>query len=82
MSYIENRRSEPRTRVNEGGLITLDEHTSIGCFVHDISAGGIKITLLDAISVPNTFVLIAPCVGDKVCQVVWRTDEMIGAKFE
>jgi hypothetical protein len=82
MSYFEDRRSEPRIRVNERGLVTLDEHTSAGCFVHDISTGGVKITLLDAKAVPDTFVLSAPDLGVKVCNVVWRTDEMIGAKFE
>ncbi|KQO92012.1 hypothetical protein ASF33_17635 [Methylobacterium sp. Leaf92] len=82
MSYTEDRRSEPRIRVNDKGLITLDEHTSVGCFVHDVSAGGVKITLLDAKAVPSTFVLSAPDLGEKVCAIVWRTDEMIGAKFE
>jgi hypothetical protein len=82
MTYVEDRRSEPRIRVNERGLVTLDEHTSVGCFVHDISTGGVKVTLLDAKTVPDIFVLSAPDFGVKVCNVVWRTDEMIGAKFE
>jgi hypothetical protein len=82
MTYIEDRRAEPRCHVNERGSITLDEHTSVGCFVHDVSTSGVKITLLDANAVPSIFLLIAPCLGAKVCNVVWRIDEMIGAKFE
>ena len=53
----------------------------MACLIHDISAGGVRITMPDAKVVPTTFVLMATYLGDHVCRVVWRTDEMIGAMF-
>lgn len=81
MTDMDERRTEARWRVDQDGLISLDEHTSMGCLIHDISASGIKITLPNAKDVPDTFLLMASYLGDQVYQVVWRTDEMIGAKF-
>ena len=79
---MQERRAEPRFVSDESGCITLDEHTQIACLVHDFSLGGVKITLPDASRVPNTFLLTAPPLeGIKVCQIVWRSDEMIGAQF-
>ncbi|MGU3362120.1 PilZ domain-containing protein [Methylobacterium sp. M6A4_1b] len=76
------RRTEPRFRSDEAGRITVDEHTEIACLVHDFSLSGVKITLPDANLVPSTFLLAAPPLdGVKVCSIVWRTDEMIGAQF-
>jgi hypothetical protein len=81
MTDMDERRSQPRSRVDQNGLITVDEHTSMACLIHDISAGGVRITMPDAKVVPTTFVLMATYLGDHVCRVVWRTDEMIGAMF-
>lgn len=81
MTDMDERRTEARCRVDQDGLITLDEHTSVGCVIHDISATGIKITLPNAKDVPDTFLLMASYLGEQVYRVVWRTDEMIGAKF-
>jgi hypothetical protein len=77
------RRSEPRLRVGETGLIALDEHSSVGCLVHDVSAGGVRITLPDVDVIPDVFLLIASCLpAATVCHVVWRQEEMIGARFQ
>ena len=81
MPDMDNRRTESRCRIDQPGLITLDEHTSVGCLIHDISTHGIKITMPDATVVPMTFVLMASDLGEQLCTVVWRTDEMIGATF-
>jgi hypothetical protein len=81
MTDMDERRTEARCHVDQAGLITLDEHTSMGCLIHDISTSGIKITLLNAEDVPDTFLLMASYLGEQVYRVVWRTDEMIGAKF-
>ena len=78
---MDERRSEPRYRMDQSALITIDEHTSLGCLIHDISTHGVKITMPDASVVPVTFLLMASYLGDQVCKVVWRTDEMIGATF-
>lgn len=83
MNSLNERRAEPRTYVNEDGLIALDEHTSIGCLVHDLSASGVRVTSLKAREIPAIFYLTMPHLNaSKVCSVVWRTDEMIGATFQ
>ncbi|KQO73342.1 MULTISPECIES: PilZ domain-containing protein [unclassified Methylobacterium] len=79
---MQDRRAEPRILSDETGSITLDEHTEIACLVHDVSLGGVRITLPDAARVPSPFLLTAPPLdGIKLCHVVWRTDEMIGVQF-
>ena len=79
----EERRGEPRHRVNEGGLVVVDEHTLVPCLLHDRSASGVRLTMPDTKAVPTTFVLIAQCLGvAHVCTVVWRDDEVIGARLD
>ena len=80
---MEERRAALRQRVDEGGLISIDEHTSMGCMVHDVSVTGVRLTMPNTASVPDAFMLDAPCVGGiRVCRVAWRDDETIGAWFE
>ncbi|QIJ77300.1 PilZ domain-containing protein [Methylobacterium sp. NI91] len=64
------------------GLIAVDEHTSIGCWVHGISAQDIEITVPDTSLIPDVFMLTSsPLDPLKVCCTLWRTDETIGARF-
>jgi hypothetical protein len=79
---MQERRAEPRQRVDGYGSIAVDEHTTVACLVHDISPSGVRITLPDAGSVPAIFLLTAPILdGVRVCSIAWRGDEMIGAQF-
>ncbi|WP_245265591.1 PilZ domain-containing protein [Methylorubrum extorquens] len=65
----------------EPGLIAVDEHTSIGCWVHDISAQDVEIVVPDASLVPDVFLLTSSAQESiKVCRTLWRIDEMIGAR--
>jgi len=76
------RRASPRTRVDESGLIAVDEHTSLACLVYDLSEHGVRLVSLDAASVPEVFLLAArPFAEPRVCRVVWRGAEEIGARF-
>ncbi|MEH3119110.1 MAG: PilZ domain-containing protein [Methylorubrum populi] len=66
----------------ETGWIAIDEHTSIGCLVHDLSAHGVEIVVPDASIVPEVFMLTAMRLAStKVCHTLWRTDETIAAQF-
>ena len=79
---MNERRAVERTRIDEAGLIAVDEHTSIPCLVYDVSLGGARLTLPNADVVPATFVLDAPCLARaRVCEVMWRSEECIGAQF-
>ncbi|MGU3667823.1 PilZ domain-containing protein [Methylobacterium sp. A49B] len=74
------RRSYPRTRLNETGSISVDEHRSLPCIVYDRSAGGIRVALPDAEIVPEHFVLSIDASKEfLVCRAVWRKAEEIGA---
>lgn len=65
----------------QAGLIAVDEHTSIGCWVHDISAQDVEIIVPDTSVVPEVFMLTSSDQeAIKVCRTLWRTDEMIGAR--
>lgn len=77
------RRTAPRQRSQEDGLIVVDEHTTLACMLYDRSDTGVRLTMLDARAVPDTFVLIARCLGvAHVCSVAWRSDETIGARLD
>ncbi len=76
------RRASPRTRVDENGLISIDEHTSLPCLIYDLSDHGVRLVSLDATCVPEVFLLAArPFAEPRVCRVVWRGAEEIGARF-
>lgn len=67
---------------DQAGLIALDEHTSIGCLIHDITAQGVELTVPDASIVPDVFMLTASSPESiKVCHTLWRSDETIRARF-
>lgn len=80
---MSDRRAQPRCRVEEGGVIALDEHRSIACIVYDLSSRGVRLTMPDTSEVPGTFLLSSRYLGDAhVCVAMWRTPEEIGARFE
>jgi hypothetical protein len=79
---IQDRRAAPRQRLDENGLITVDEHTSIPCLIYDLSELGVRLVSLDAGTVPDTFILASGRLPEvRVCEIVWRTQEEIGARF-
>ncbi|KAA0125045.1 PilZ domain-containing protein [Methylobacterium sp. P1-11] len=74
------RRSAPRTRINETGSISVDEHRSIPCIVYDRSAGGVRVALPDAEIVPDSFILSIDASNEiLVCRAMWRKADEIGA---
>lgn len=80
---MQDRRSEPRQRLDQGGIIALDEHRSIACLVYDLSGSGVRLTMPDTSEVPETFLLSCRHLQDaEVCVAVWRTSEEIGAFFQ
>ncbi|SDO48478.1 PilZ domain-containing protein [Methylobacterium phyllostachyos] len=77
------RRSSPRTLLNETGSISVDEHRSVPCVVYDRSMGGVRITLPEAEIVPDRFVLSLKASNEiLICRAVWRKLEEIGASTE
>lgn len=78
----DERRASPRTRLDESGLITVDEHTTLPCLIYDLSESGVRLVSLDATCVPEIFLLAAARFAEpRVCRAVWRGPEEIGARF-
>ena len=76
------RRIADRQRIDETASIAVDEHSSIGCLIYDVSRDGVRLVALDLHAVPTTFVLSAQRFAEaQVCEVVWRRSEEIGARF-
>jgi hypothetical protein len=79
---LAERRAAPRTRLDESGLIAVDEHTSLPCLIYDLSEHGVRLVSLDATCVPEVFLLAASRFAEpRVCRAVWRGPEEIGARF-
>ena len=65
---------------SSNGRIAVDEHSSLACLVHDVSATGLSLTVLDGAEVPVTFLLFVGS-DTHVCHIVRRSDEQIDACF-
>lgn len=77
------RRTAARERIDETALIALDEHTSVPCLIYDLSDAGVRVVAPEVPSLPTTFLLSAHRFGGpRVCRIVWRHGEEIGARFE
>ena len=63
------RRVAQRERTDGTGSISIDEHSSVGCIVYDVSENGIRVTLPDAEIVPTVFV----CKGRTNSRPLWRS---------
>ncbi|MFD0934357.1 PilZ domain-containing protein [Methylobacterium trifolii] len=76
------RRTSERVVIKQIGSIALDEHRSASCLIYDHSEGGVRLTLPNAVDVPEVFVLsMEQSAAPRVCKVIWRKDEEVGAKF-
>jgi hypothetical protein len=59
-----------------------DRHVTVSVTVRDISASGARLRSEGSTSIPDTFLLIIELDGlEADCQVVWRKDHEIGARF-
>ena len=80
---MNERRTQPRTRIDVPGRICLDEHRSLSCLVYDRSEVGVRVTLPEADLIPDTFLLeIEQAPTFYVCRLVWRRGEEIGAQLQ
>jgi hypothetical protein len=78
-----DRRREPRKRVFKGGSISFGTVSGIGCVIRNLSSHGALIELSMKADLPNEFLLIIkPEMLTRTCQVVWRSENMLGVKFE
>ena len=76
--------SERRTLFRRGiGLpaqIERDGQPSLRCRLIDVSRHGACVSAPD-IALPNVFVLKVPDASRHTCEVMWRSDRMLGVRF-
>ena len=79
----EEPRSGARRRMLKTGRICFNErHSTLECAVRDISEHGARLRLSGSIDAPDTFELFVELDGTWVdCEVVWRSNDEIGAVF-
>jgi PilZ domain len=76
-------RRHGRVAFNRPGFLVLEpDGPWIECFIVDVSEGGACINV-GALAVPETFVLLLSLNGEvrRLCQLVWRSGELLGARF-
>ena len=80
----EERRNHIRFKRGSPGRIDLaDGVTKRFCLVHDMSAGGARLTSVGHETLPDTFGLcLSPRDGQPLeCRVTWRTARAVGVQF-
>jgi hypothetical protein len=80
---MDNKRKFLRRRLVYRGYALFGTHVQ-GCSICDASEGGAQIHIKNPADIPDQFVLSLsgrgpPC---RKCQVVWRTDDALGVKWE
>ena len=79
----ENRRAAPRHRGdNNNAWIRLEGSLVRRCQVVDLSRTGVRLTVMNADSLPNTFTLIlSKNTTGRPARVKWRRGNEVGAEF-
>lgn len=83
MAVPSEKRVAPRRRVLKGAVIAYqDRHCTLECTVRDISAGGARLEVRDAMQAPDAFLLVIELDGIEAdCQVVRRTASVLAVRF-
>ncbi len=81
-SYIKQRRS-PRQRENRRAWVEANGVRLLDCTLWDISEAGVRFTIETPSRVPFEFLLVLSKDGKdrRRCQVIWRSEDQIGACF-
>ena len=82
MMMAEARRAERVRSFLRARIVFNNSNTTIECTIKNISAGGAKIELGNAMSIPETFDLEIPQKGRMHrARLSWRNDTAIGVEF-
>ena len=72
-----------RRRVLKAAIIAFNgRHSTLPCFVRDLSDAGARIRIDGSINAPDTFELLIELDGlEAECEVAWRQGDEIGIRF-
>jgi PilZ domain len=79
---MQQRRSYPRFRVLKGAKIVLGTSSVLDCVVRDLTSGGARIKIANAIGLPKEFAITFD--GGRTCRpcrVAWNTFGEVGVEF-
>ena len=78
----DNRKAK-RHRVLKSAIAAFnDRHCSLACVARDISETGVRLRTDSSVNIPDTFELVIELDGlEASCEVVWRRQNEIGARF-
>lgn len=76
-------RHNPRRRTLKAAVASFNQgHATVRCRVVDISQTGCRLATEGTVSIPDTFQLDIELDGLRAdCEVVWRNNEQLGARF-
>jgi len=78
----DHHRSDHRQRTLKAAKIILTDWTTMDCVVRDISKGGARIALGDAVSLPHEFRLLLVSTNTIVpVQLLWQRGQTAGVGF-
>ena len=79
---MQERRRVQRHRTLKSGCIALNQASTIGCRVRNISLIGACLEVESQLGVPDEFVLLVESGHLKVgCHVIWRIASRVGVEF-
>ena len=79
-----DKRRQPRLRILKAGKIIFNHRSSvIDCTIRNLSAGGACLQVPSTMAVPTTFDLVIDAEKEnRVCRVMWKTENRIGVSFQ
>jgi hypothetical protein len=79
---MHERRKYPRLRALKSAKLVLAKSTFFDCVVRDLTIGGARIEIPNAIDLPNEFEAAFGSGGSiRPCRVIWRTISAAGLEF-
>ncbi len=78
----DDRRSQLRVRVLKRALIVFGNgHCTMRCQILDVSDAGAMVRPNDILLCPNEFLLKPEIGAPRYCEVVWRSNAMLGVRY-
>ena len=79
---MQERRRSTRSRVLKGAKVILDASSVIDCLVHNLTDGGARIEIQNAVALPEAVdVTFDSGRTLRPCRLVWRTLNETGVQF-
>lgn len=79
---VERRQARRRRALKSALIVFKNGYCDIRCQILDFSEGGVLLKPADVVQCPNQFVLKPSEGPSRACEVVWRGQTTIGARYK